>query len=109
MKRNQEDATLVNVLRLFSKRLDEFSGESKRSYQKAYTSFQLYVVGNYPLNKIIDASIVENWLIDNLLQDLSWKTVSFYLEKISSLYTRISPNLIGGRSLVFKDIKKKLK
>ena len=57
----------------------------------------------------LDNEVVENWIIDNIIQGLSRKTISFYLEKISSLYTRIASQLTGGREIMFKEIKRKYK
>ncbi|MCH5229575.1 MAG: hypothetical protein J1F12_06225 [Muribaculaceae bacterium] len=109
MKKQLQEPTLDNILQLFSKRLEDFSGESKKSYQKALSSFQVFVMTNYSLSEYLESRIVENWVIFNILQDLSRKTVSFYLEKLSSLYTSIAPGLIGGKVLSFKEIKVKLK
>ena len=109
MKKKLDHPTLSNLLRLFSHRLQEFSGESRRSYQKAYSSFQLFVVGKYQMDTTFDISVVENWVVYNLLQGLSRKTVSFYLEKISSLYSGVAHKLIGGKKESFKIIKRKLK
>lgn len=109
MKKTKIAPTLENVLLLFSKRLGDFSGESRRSYQKAYSSFQLYVISHYPLSSPFESSVIENWLIDNLLQRLSRKTVAFYLDKLSSLYTKIGYKLEGGPLPIFKEIKKKLR
>ena len=108
MKKLQENS-LDNILKLFAKRLDDFNGESRRSYQKAYSSFQLYLLQEYPLSMSLESHIIENWVIDNYLKGLTPKTVSFYLDKISSLYTAISPYLISGKTRLFKDIKLKLK
>ena len=104
-----QEATLENLLRLFSQRLRAYKGESRRSYQKAYSSFQLYVVGKVNKEAILEERIIGDWVIDNFLQGLSPKTVSFYLDKIASLYSGIAPQLEGGREPLFKNIKKKLK
>lgn len=109
MKKKLETATIGNVLRLFSKKLEDYKGESKRSYQKAFSSLQLYTIGNYSMSANFESGVVENWVIDNIIQGLTKKTVSFYLEKISSLYSGIAHRLIGGRESLFKNIKKKLK
>lgn len=109
MKRKLSVPSLENVLRLFAKRLNEFSGESKRSYQKAFSSFQVYVISNYPLSDIFSTSVIKNWVVNNLIQGLSVKTVSFYLDKISSLYTKTGYKFEGGRTDMFKEIKKDLK
>lgn len=104
-----EAPTIGNVLKLFSKKLEDFTGESKRSYQKAFSSFQLYTIGNYSMSSSFDNIVIENWVVDNIFQGLTRKTVSFYLEKISSLYTGVAHKLIGGKEPIFKDVKKKLK
>ena len=109
MKKKTEPATIGNVLRLFSKRLEDFKGESRRGYQKAYSSFQLFVVANYSPSSSFDSTVIEDWVAVNILQGLTRKTVSFYLDKISSLYGGIAHKLIGGKESLFKDIKKKLK
>lgn len=109
MRRKVEIATLGNLLRLFSSRLAEFKGESKRSYQKAFSSFQIYLVGNYSMTTMFESHVVENWVVANILQGLSRNTVSFYLEKISSLYSGIAHKLEGGKTDVFKEVKKKFK
>ncbi|MCH5227213.1 MAG: hypothetical protein J1F16_05275 [Muribaculaceae bacterium] len=109
MKRKPVAATLENILKLFSKRLDNFTGESHRSYHKAFTSFQLFVVSNCHLNETIDRVTIENWLVSNFLQNLSAKTISFYLDKVSSLYSAVAFQLQGGRQPVFKEVKKVLK
>ena len=109
MRRKLEIASLGNVLRLFSGRLKEFTGESRRSYQKAYSSFQIYLVGNYSMNVVLENSVIENWVVSNILQGLTRKTISFYLDKISSLYSAIGHKLIGGKGNLFKEVKKKFK
>lgn len=109
MRRKPVEPTLDNILRLFAKHLGDFSGESKRSYQKAYSSFQIFVIGNYSMSGILDSSVIENWVIFNYLQGLSSKTVSFYLDKLASLYSRVAHNLTGGKTSIFKDLKKKIK
>lgn len=48
-------------------------------------------------------------MLDNILNGLSVKTVNFYLEKISSLYSATAHKLEGGKLPFFKDIKKKFK
>ena len=97
------------MLRLFSRHLKNYKGESRRSYQKAFSSFQLYVIGNYSSDSIFDRKVVENWIIDNLIHGLSHKTVSFYLDKISSLYSGVACFLEDGKSLLFKEVKNKVK
>lgn len=109
MKKQKEVPIIDNILRLFSKRLNDFSGESKRSYQKAFSSLQIYTISHYSTSHIFDKGVVFNWIVDNLLQGLSYKTVAFYLDKISSLYTRIANRLEGGREVDFKEIKNKLR
>lgn len=108
-RRKIELPTLENVIRLFSLRLKDFSGESKRSYQKAFSSFQIFIISRYSLSQSLDSLVVENWLMENLLNKLSMKTVSFYLDKISSLYSAVAHNLIGGKTDMFKEIKIKLR
>lgn len=110
MRRKRVEAPIIdNILRLFSKRLEEFRGESKRSYLKAYSSFQLFLISNYPMGNLLQDSMVEDWVIDNIRHGLSRNTVSFYLDKISSLYSGIRGQIIGGKTIEFKEIKKKLK
>ena len=109
LKRQKLPPTLDNVLKLFSRRIDDFSGESKRSYQKAFTSFQLFVIGHYPLSDEFSQPILENWVVDNILQGLTRKTVVFYLEKLSSLYTKIGFRFTTGILPLFKEVKKKLR
>lgn len=102
--------TLENILTLFKHRIRDFKGESQRSYQKALTSFQYYVAGNYSLpHQILNNEIVENWVIDNRIQGLTEKTTAFYLDKIASLYGAIAENCEGEKSSLFKDLKKKLR
>ena len=109
MKKKSFSPTLDNILNLFAKRLDEFSGESRRSYQKAFSSFQIYVLSHYNSNEIFNETIVENWLVSNFTNGLKPQTMSFYLDKVASLYHGIAPSLIGGRVVDFKIIKQKLK
>lgn len=104
-----EPPTLDNLLRLFSRRLDEFSGESKRSYQKAFSSFQVYLISNYSLEDTFDKNVIANWLIYLIISGLSPKTVVFYLEKIAGLYSGVAKYLEGGKQSWFKEIKKELK
>lgn len=109
MRKKLEIPTIGNVLRLFSTKIDDFAGESKRSYRKAFSSFQLYSIGNYSMTVMLENTVVENWIINNLIQGLSHKTVSFYLDKISSLYSNIAHKLIGGKTTLFKEVKRRLK
>lgn len=109
MKKKRVDATVENILNLFSHRLDDFAGESHRSYTKAYSSFQLYLVGNYQSNSLLKDNMIKNWLADMIMQGLSKKTVTFYLDKIAALYSGIADKLIGGKTLDFKEIKTSLK
>lgn len=103
------EPSLQNLLQLFSKKIEEYSGESKRSYKKAFSSFQIFVIGHYNLSHPLEPSVIGNWVVYNLIQGLSSKTVTFYLEKIASLYSSIGHLFIGGKTTVFKDIKAKLK
>lgn len=109
VRKKPEQATLGNILRLMADKLGEFKGESRRGYQKAYSSFQLYVIGNYPMTYILDNNVLENWVVTNLIHGLTYKTTTFYLEKISSLYSHIANKLNGGKQLFFKIVKKNLK
>lgn len=102
-------ASLDNILHLFSLRLEKFEGESRRSYQKAFSSFQLFIIANFPLDRIFTIEVVENWIADAILQGLTKKTVSFYLDKIASLYSGVADKLVGGRILTFKNLKISLK
>ena len=104
-----ESPNINNILRLLKKRVDEFSGESKRSYQKAFTSFQYYLISNFTPNEILSQGDIENWVVDNRLRGLSEKTTSFYLDKVASLYSNVASGLEGGKSLIFKNVKRKLK
>lgn len=108
MKRKTFEPTLGNVLQLFNKRVNDFKGESKRSYQKAFSSFQIYVITHYNQNERFSGTIIGNWVIWNILEGLTIKTIIFYLEKISSLYTKTAHNLDGGKLPIFKEIKNKL-
>lgn len=101
--------TLDNVLRLFSDRMSIFSGESKRGYQKAFSSFQVFSISNYNLSSPFFSNIIANWVIYNLLMGLSFKTVSFYLDKLASLYSKSAHLLVGGKLSIFKDIKNRLR
>lgn len=109
MKKKTVAPTLENILKLFSERLKVFKGESRRSYQKALVSFQSYVIRTYPAGACFDTNILGSWIIFNLIQGLKINTVSFYLEKISSLYSAASRNLEGGRLIEFRLLKKQLK
>lgn len=101
--------TLENILSLFSKRLKEFSGESRRSYQKAFTSFQLFAVGNYPSYTELTSEVIENWIVAGLVSGYTRNTAAFYLDKIAGLYSAVAHILIGGKASLFKDTKLKLK
>lgn len=110
MRRKKLEAhNLESVLKLFAKRLDSFKGESRRSYQKAYSSFQIFSISHYKQSYQFDSSVVENWLIHCLIRRLKKKTVSFYLDKLSSLYSGIAGKLEGGKQPLFKEIKRKFK
>ena len=109
MKKKLDTPTLNNILKLFSSKLGEFKGESKRSYQKAFSSFQLYAIGNYPLGHLFDSNVIDNWIADNIISGLTPNTVGFYLDKISALYSGIAGKILGGKTLPFKEIKKNLK
>ena len=109
MKRTLLIPSLENVLRLFAIRLNDFKGESKRSYRKAFSSFQVYVISNFQLSDSFTSSIIENWIINNIIQGLSIKTVGFYLDKLSSVYTKVGHRFEGGKTPIFKEIKKNLK
>lgn len=108
-KKKLEAPTLDNIQKLFSKRLNDFKGESRRSYQKAFSSFQIFLITHYPPSAILDKSMIKNWIIHILSRGLTHKTVTFYLEKIASLYSSIGCNLEGGISPVFKEVKHELK
>lgn len=109
MKKKTVAPTVENVLKLFFKRLEEFGGESKRSYRKAFSSIQIYLISRYDSSAIFSQSMVENWLIELYLQGLTQKTVSFYLDKIASLYNAVAHKLTGARQPYFKEIKQRLK
>ena len=109
MANTLKPATLENILMLMKKRLNDFSGESRRSYSKAFSSFQYFVVGNYLLSEKLNQNIVENWVIDNRLQSLTEKTTSFYLDKVASLYGAVADKVEGGKSRIYKEVKAKLK
>lgn len=101
--------TLDNLLILMKKRVYDFEGESRRSYMKAFSSFQYFVVGNYLLSEKLNRHIIENWIVDNRLQSLTEKTTAFYLDKVASLYSAVSDKIEGGKSKIFKEIKATLK
>lgn len=107
--RKTYEATVENVLRLMEKRLREFSGESRRSYSKALSSLRIYLISNYKSEDILTQAAVMNWVTDNLLHNLSSATVSFYLDKVASLYTAILPKLKERKNLDFKEMKSRLK
>ena len=102
-------ATIKNIINLAEKRLDDFKGESRRSYQKALQSFRYFVAGKCSPNDILSLDIIENWIIENRIQGLSEKTMSFYVDKLASLYGNISSKLEGGKTSIFKDLKLKLR
>lgn len=107
--RKTQEATLHNVIKLFSAKLKDFAGESRRSYQKAYSSIQIFALISYSSDDIFDQSVVEDWVIYNMVQGLSLKTISFYLDKISGLYSGVAFRLTGGKQAFMKEVKKKLK
>lgn len=109
MKRSKVSPTLDNVLMLWSRQLKNFKGESRRSYQKAFASFQFYCISNYPLTHLLDKDVLQNWVLTNLISGLSFNTVSFYLDKLSSLYSGIAGNITGGKQPFFKEVKVSLK
>lgn len=109
MRKKRLVANVENVLKLLSKKVDTFKGESRRSYKKAFSSIQLYALSNYNLRDDFDKGLVENWLASLWGHGLKINTVTFYLEKIGSLYSAIAPHLEGGRAIDFKEIKKGLK
>lgn len=109
MKRIKLTPSLDNILRLFAKRLDAFSGESKRSYQKAFSSLQVYLITHFPLSLPLSPSMIEDWVINNLMSGLSFNTVAFYLDKISSLHSGVANSLSSGKSDFYKEIKQKLR
>ncbi|MCH5223379.1 MAG: hypothetical protein J1E82_05000 [Muribaculaceae bacterium] len=100
---------LQNLINLFNDRLEVFKGESRHSYEKALTSFKIFIIANYPMSHVLDNEVIENWIVDNRLRGLSEKTASFYLDKVASLYSRSAENIEGGKSDIFKSLKKKLK
>ncbi|MCH5224965.1 MAG: hypothetical protein J1D77_03155 [Muribaculaceae bacterium] len=108
MKKTLEP-TLENLLSLFSKRLGEFKGESLRGYRKAYSSFQVYLISNYPLSHKIDENVVENWVCDNIIHGLKSTTLNFYLDKVAALYSGVGHRFAGGKFPIFKNVKKRLK
>lgn len=109
MSKTQIYPTVDNIIKLFKKRLADFSGESHRSYQKAFSSFQYYAISNSLLSQSLSHEIIEDWIIENRVEGLTEKTTSFYLDKISSLYSAVSVKLEGGKTRIFKEIKIKLK
>ena len=58
---------------------------------------------------LLDLPVLVNWIVENIMQGLSQKTVAFYLDKISSLYSGVAPKLVDGKSPMFKEAKLKLK
>lgn len=108
-KKRKEPATLENVLTHFSNRLKFFKGSSRKSYQKAFSSFQVYAVSNYRLSSLFKPALVENWMVHNIMSGLSYKTVSFYLDKLASLYSATAFHLESGRTDMFRQIKKNFK
>lgn len=109
MKRLKLNPTLDNILKLFAERMDSFSGESKRSYQKAFSSLQLFLISRYDISEILTIEMIEDWIIHNYLQGLSPNTISFYLDKIASLHSGIANKLITGKTDAFKIVKLKLR
>lgn len=97
--------TLNNVLKLFSRRLSQFKAESRRSYRKAFSSLQIFLISNYDLSVPLSETILANWIADNALKGLSKTTNSFYLDKIASLYTKTLPWLTVDESEIFKRLK----
>lgn len=91
------------------RRLGDFEGESRRSYQKAFSSFQYYLIGNYPMDDNLNKSMIQNWVVDNRIQGLTVNTTSFYLDKVTSLYGGITDKLQGGKQSFFKEIKADLR
>ena len=96
-------------MRLFSKRLSEFSGESRRSYQKAFSSFQFFVISHYNVTDSLHKNVIINWIIELVSRGLQPNTVSFYLDKITSIYSKVAHHLEGGKTDVFKEVKHLLK
>lgn len=109
MKKKREEPTLNNILKLFFVRINSFSGSSRRSYHKAHSSFQVFLIGNYSLKSRLTPAVIESWIAHLLIQGLSPKTVEFYLEKVSSLYSGIADKITGGREIDFKKLKQNLK
>lgn len=109
MRKRKLVPNIDNILRLFTSQMKIYSGASHRSYQKAFSSFQIYVIANYSLSSPFNNSIVENWVSENIVQGLSQKTIAFYLEKISSLYSGVAHNFESGKLPLFKEVKSKFK
>ena len=100
---------LQNLIHLFKKRIESFEGESRNSYEKALSSFKIYIIANYPMTRILDNQVVENWIVDNRIRGFTDKTTSFYLDKIAALYSGVADKIIGGKTDIFKTLKKKLR
>ena len=109
MKKRKVAPTVGNVLNLFSKHLSAYKISSRRSYQKAFSSLQIFVMSHYELYSLFNKDLIANWVLNNLINGLSWKTITFYLDKISSLYSAIAYKLDTGKTTIFKELKKSLK
>lgn len=108
-KKAEIPSTIGNVLKLLTARVKEFKDTSRRSYQKAFASLQLYVAGHYRQDEIFNLEVLENWVVSGMVSGMSLKTMAFYIDKTGSLYSRTAHRLEGNKQQYFKDIKKKLK
>lgn len=106
MRKKKLPPTLENILRLMEKKLREYKGESRRSYHKAFSSFQFFVLNHHNLSSFLTGEVLENWIVENIVSGLTKSTISFYLDKISSLYSGIACDIQGGKEPLFKIIKK---
>lgn len=109
MKKKKLDASVGNILKLFAKNLAKYKSESRRSYQKAFSSFQIFIIGHYQQESAFNENVITDWIIHNIVSGLSFKTLSFYLEKLSSLYTGVAFELQTGKTPVFKNAKLRFK
>lgn len=109
MKRKKTYPSLRNVLGLFSRQLAKYKAPSKASYRKAFSSFQIFSISHFNLNDTFSESMIKNWLLYNLLHGLSLSTNTFYLDKISSIYSAVASKLEGGKEISFRNLKQSLK
>ena len=101
--------TILNITRLLKSRLEDFHGESRRSYQKGFLSFYYYIIANYNLDDRFSPEVVQNWYLDMRLQGLSEKSARFYLDKVASLYGAVESSIESPCPMIFKNFKSELK